>query len=490
MSMKRFALIVCCLMAAMVVAVKSAPTQKKSTMKDTNINMMVISDIHLLAPELHDAGVAAQHLASSDMKLVLQSDQIMSQMADEIIAQKPQMLLITGDLTFNGERASHERLIYHLQKLVKAGIKVLVIPGNHDINNPNARSYKGVKPQDTSTINREEFAALYRDFGYGEGSDRDPNSLSYVCEPVSGLMLLCLDTNRDEENRLKLRGDSVNSYHNDGRLKESTMKWMSRQLEQARTSGKRVVALMHHHLVEHIDGEALVLSNYIVSNHEQVAEALVKGGVKVVFTGHLHITDAATMGGITDVATGSASTYPLPMRAVTIDGSLSSMNINTRFFDKLDSQLLEQGRRQVERSVDGIAAMISGKLWQRVEKMKGSRDMFATLGIDESKMPQSAQQLSVLVLKHLREPLTQSLLLVSHGGEDPSQGAAIIDAVRLGVRGMLDEVMPGQDEIAEFLMDNLMPRVETVLRSALEDINKVDTDEQSSTPDLSLALPL
>ncbi len=105
-------------------------------------------------------------------------------------------------------------------------------------------------------------------------------------------------------------------------------------------------------------------------------------------------------------------------------------------------------------------------------------------------MPQSAQQLSVLLLKHLRVPLTQSLLLVSHGGEDPSQGAAIIDAVRQGVRGMLDEVMPGQDEIAEFLMDNLMPRVETVLRSALEDINKVATDEQSSTPDLSLALPL
>ena len=488
--MKRLTLMACCLMATAMMAVKAAPVKKSSTMKNIGCKMVVISDIHLLAPDLFDNGEASQRLASGDMKLVLHSDLIMQRMVDEIIAQKPQLMLITGDLTLNGSRASHERLISHLRRMEKAGIKVLVIPGNHDINNPNARNYKGAQSQDVPTITREEFAELYYDFGYGEGSKRDPNSLSYVCEPVPGLIMLCIDTNRDEDNRLKSRGDTENSYHNDGRVKDATLDWIRQQLEQAKADGKRVVATMHHHLLEHIDGEARVLSNYIVSKHQKVAEALVKGGVKAVFTGHLHITDAATIGGITDVATGSASTYPLPIRTVEIDRNLDSLRITTRFFDNLDPQLLEQGRQQVEKGADAIGMMISGKLWQRFSRMKDNMDMLAAQGVDISLLPKSAQELSALALKYMREPLKQSLLLVSRGGEEPSQGVAIIDAVKQGVRGMLDEILPGQDDLAEFLMENLMPRVETAMRSALEDINMVGTENQSSTPDHTLVLPL
>ena len=96
-----------------------------------------------------------------------------------------------------------------------------------------------------------------------------------------------------------------------------------------------------------------------------------------------------------------------------------------------------------------------------------------------------------MLLKHLREPLAQSLVIVSQGGEDPKQATAIIEAVKQGVRDMVAEVLPDDDGLAgDFLIENAMPRVEPVLRSALEDINHLGTPKQSSTPDHTLTVVL
>ena len=314
--MRNYLALVCCsLLALMALA---APVKENEEMREKEVKIMVVSDLHLLAPSLYDDGKAAQNLALSDMKLVLKSDVIVDRMVDEIIKEKPQLLLITGDLTFNGARASHEQIVSHLARLAQSGVRTLVIPGNHDVNCPYSKNYTGESPEPVATVTSEEFAQLYAPFGYGAESERDPNSLSYTCEPIAGLVLLCIDSNRYDENRLGVDGEKV-MYHNDGAVKPETLEWIKGQLAKAQSGGKRVLAMMHHHLVEHIDGEAKVLPNYIVANRKEVAQVLRDGGVKMVLTGHLHITDAASDGGIVDVATGSASTYPLPMRTLTID---------------------------------------------------------------------------------------------------------------------------------------------------------------------------
>ena len=107
--MKRFFLTTCCLVAV-VALVAAATTRKKTTVTQNKpYQILVISDTHLLAPELYDDGEAAQKLAQNDMKLVLESDKLMRLTVDWAIKQKPDLLLITGDLTFNGEQASHKR---------------------------------------------------------------------------------------------------------------------------------------------------------------------------------------------------------------------------------------------------------------------------------------------------------------------------------------------------------------------------------------------
>lgn len=481
--MKYFLLTVCCSLVAI------AAQAKTSKMMNTNVphKIMVLSDIHLLAPSLHNNSKASQRLDSKDMKLALQSDLIMEKMVDEIISEKPQLLFISGDLTFDGARVSHERLAEHLQRLQRAGVKTLVVPGNHDVMNPHSRNHLGDIAAPVANITSEEFALIYHDFGYDDNSRRDPNSLSYTCEPVPGLMLLCIDSNIYAANR-----DEEELYHSNGEVKPETLDWIRQQLAEAQKGGKRVIAMMHHHLVEHIDGEARFLPSYIVAHHDQVAQVLKEGGVKAVFTGHLHITDAATSDGITDIATGSASTYPLPVRIATIDPSLTTMTIETHFFEGIDKKTLDKGRAKIEGAADALAGMISRELWSKISTRLGQFiPLLEEQGIDTSKLPLSSNEVAQLITKHLREPLAQSLLTVSRGGEDPTQAQAIIEAVKQGVRGMAADVIPqGDDEIAEFLIKNLMPRVEPTLRSALEDINQVGTSTQSTTHDHKLTIKL
>lgn len=477
-------------MGSMLLAVIAAlPAKGNTMMNDTEVKIMVISDPHLLAPSLAGKGKAAQQLAVGDMKLVLESDLIVRRMVDEIIKEKPRLLFITGDLTFNGERASHERLVSHLGRLEQAGVRCVVIPGNHDINCPYSKSYVGEAAEPVATVSSEEFAQLYLRYGYGAGSKRDPNSLSYTCEPADGLMLLCIDSNRYDENRLGRNGDKV-VYHNEGAVKPETLEWIKEQLDEAKAGGKRVIALMHHHLVEHIDGEAKLLPNYIVANHEEVAKVLRDGGVKVVFTGHLHITDAAMIDGITDVATGSASTYPLPMRIVTVSPELEMLSIETRFFDGLDEELLQRGRQQVENSAEVVARMISRKLWPKINgRMDQLKQMLEMQGMEVTKLPQNAQELSDLLLRHMREPLIKGLLTMSRGNENARNSTVVIDGIKQGVKGMMVELLGDEGEMmAEFLIDEMFPRVEPMLKSALEDINQVGTENESKTDDRTLSV--
>ncbi|MBO4721952.1 MAG: metallophosphoesterase [Muribaculaceae bacterium] len=481
--MKNFFLKSWCLLLSVV-----APSLNATTMQSNdNYKIMVISDVHMLAPSLYDSGKAAQNLDASDMKLVLNSDLIMQRLVDDIIKDKPQLLLISGDLTFNGERASHERLAEHLQRLYQAGIRTLVIPGNHDVMCPYSKQYKGDTPVAVPNVTSGEFAAIYASFGYGGDSQRDPNSLSYTCEPIPGLLLLCIDSNIYAHS-----GDTKVTYHTDGVVKPEALEWIRQQLAQAQQGGKRVIAMMHHHLVEHIDGEAKLLPNYIVSNHGEVAQVLRDGGVKVVFTGHLHITDAATEGGITDVSTGSVSTYPIALRTATIDPSITTMSIETHFFDGIDEKTLNKGRAKIENSAPALASMISRRLWPRMEnRLKQYEPLLVEQGIDTSRLPHDAKDVAKLITNHLREPLTQSLMTVTMGGEDPAQASAIVEAVKQGVQQMMIEIFgDGGESVANFLLANLMPRVEPTLRSALEDINQVGTNAQSSTPDHQLTIKL
>lgn len=461
--------------------------------------IVVISDPHLLSPELITPGSAIDRADGGEIKMMALSDDIMTALVDSIINLNPRMLLIAGDLTHNGERLSHERMAGHLQRLADHGIRSLVIPGNHDCNNPYAVAFLGDKKVPTATVTRDEFAQIYRDYGYGTDSQRDTASLSYSCEPLKGLVVIGIDSNMDDLNTLKARGDSADSYHNAGRVKPQTLQWVAEQAQQARSQGKMVIAMMHHHLVPHFDHQDQLLTNYIVRDHDDVAVQLMQAGIHAIFTGHLHVTDAATgfnedrIDSIVEIATGSVICYPFALRIASIDRKRSALDIDTRWINATQTcpDLREKGRQRIINATPTMADMISGKAWRTIGGRMGQLKRMLEQGGGEVNLPETQQEATQLALRHLREVLSRTLLAIVEGNENEKDYESIIEQGKQGIRAMINEVAPEQaDNLWEFFLAEVYPRLDPLVRSVLEDRNAVGTPNESRTDDLHLTINL
>lgn len=282
------------------------------------VRFAVISDPHLYdAATLGAGGEAFAAELAKDRKLVVESAEIAEEALRMVKAAGVEFLLVAGDLTWNGERVNHEDFAAMLAALEKDGVRVYVIPGNHDVLNPHAAGFgpQGRKPMPGVTPG--EFAEIYRPFGYGEALRRDPGSLSYVAEPVPGLWLLGIDSCRYAENTEK------DGPVTDGRLDAARIAWVETVLADALRLGKAVVVVMHHGVIEHFRLEEKSWGEYLVDDFPEIGRMLAAYGVRVAFTGHFHAQDvvlARFPGGsyLYDVMTGSLATTP-NVRVVAVD---------------------------------------------------------------------------------------------------------------------------------------------------------------------------
>ncbi|MCL1896398.1 MAG: metallophosphoesterase [Clostridiales bacterium] len=282
----------------------------------------VISDLHFYDTSLGTEGAAFDEVLYSDRKLLLDSEALLDYAIDELLGAGLEFVLVSGDLTKDGELVNHERVAGKLQRLVDAGIKVFVVPGNHDVNNPLAVRFVGDGAEPVANISAEDFARIYGNMGYGGAFLRDSSSLSYAAEAVDGLWIVAVDSCRSDEN---VPGEEEVVG---GRITQEQEEWLADVLGQAAEQGKAVIALTHHGLIEHWDGQSKLHPDYLVEDYLHVGEFLASYHVKLGFTGHYHAQDItrAEFGGnvLHDIETGSLVTAPCPIRYCDIrDGSLS-----------------------------------------------------------------------------------------------------------------------------------------------------------------------
>lgn len=283
----------------------------------------VVSDIHVMSPDLFEPGAESLEAwttyYASQRKMLEQSADLFDQFVDKMLSSEPNVLLVTGDLTKDGEVFSHDYVCNGLKKLKEAGIKVLVIPGNHDIggNGNNAFFYADGSVGEISAFNEADFAEFYVDYGYS-GSTVDPKgSLSYVAEPIEGLVVLAIDSHTAS-------------------VSAETLAWLCSKATEARNAGKQVIAMMHHPLFPHITGAELFISTYTVNDYETVRDALIGAGVNVILTGHFHTSDIAKdwngddpVNPIYDINTGSLISYPCDYRMLTLSADKRTIQVET-----------------------------------------------------------------------------------------------------------------------------------------------------------------
>ncbi|MGA9048748.1 MAG: metallophosphoesterase [Dehalococcoidia bacterium] len=341
------------------------------------VNFAVMTDPHTYDPDLGTEGKAFENYIAGDYKLTRESAEILQTAVGEINTENVSFVLVAGDLTDHGDRASHELVAQYLRQLQASGKKVYVIPGNHDIENASAFEYAGNIQLRIRNVTAEDFAQIYADFGYKDALYRDPASLSYVAEPQEGLWLLALDSAR-------YRGKvGETKTVTGGRFSPQTMGWIEDMLIKAAQSGKAVIAMEHHPVTEHFDGMATYFPEFVIENYQAVSRLFAAYNVRLVFTGHFHAQDITERNWpdnkfLFDVETGSLVTYTCPYRVINIDGSqeaaIRSVHIQSIPSHPVDLQGYAKG--QLDKGLTaGITAMITPYGVDSVEAAGIARDV-------------------------------------------------------------------------------------------------------------------
>lgn len=238
--------------------------------------MIVASDLHYLSPAMTDYGEAFQDwMEADDGKVLRYSDQIIDAFLEEAAKKKPSVLILSGDISLNGEKVNHGELARKLRKFQKQGIQVLVVPGNHDINHPWAASYYGADRVETTGVDADGFYEIYHEFGYDQAADRDQDSLSYLYKLDEHYWLMMLDSCQYfPQNQVG------------GRIRKSTLKWMEQWLKEAEKEHVTVIPVAHHNL---LNESVLYKTECTLENQNEVIRLLEKYRVPVYISGHLHL---------------------------------------------------------------------------------------------------------------------------------------------------------------------------------------------------------
>lgn len=268
---------------------------------DFQQRLFVASDLHYLSDDLlSDTNtVYRKETLTNDGRIQEKDTELLSMLIEKVNQEKPSFLVLTGDLTFNGEKVSHQALANELHT-INEDTQVLVIPGNHDTFQEEAATYVNDHVGWTASITDDEFSTLYADFGYSGALSRDVDTLSYVFPLEDHTWALMLDTTLNR----------FNEYYGEtfigGEVLESTMTWIEDMLVQAQSQGIDVISFTHHSLLQH---NRLFTNLFTLYNAPDLISLLQSYGVTLNFSGHIHIQNIATQDGFTDIASASLLDY-------------------------------------------------------------------------------------------------------------------------------------------------------------------------------------
>jgi len=193
-------------------------------------------------------------------------------------------LILAGDLTRDGEYEAHAHLARLLEQFRRdSGVRVAVIPGNHDLNNPDAAEYRSGAKRTARKTSPMEFLMLYGSLVL-PGARRYPGTCGFAADLGDDFRLIAMDTCKYD-----LNGNIMVS----GEISHPQMRWILGECEAAKKAGKAVLGTMHHNLCEHVGYQDALFKGYLLDDYIAVRETLADAGMRYCFTGHVHAGGAA-----------------------------------------------------------------------------------------------------------------------------------------------------------------------------------------------------
>lgn len=294
-----------------------------------DLSFAVASDLHINVDELELEWYSddpiygyANRRAAMEHESGFIIDEFLNQCAED---DNIQFVLISGDLADNGRRIPEEH--YTMAEKFKnfeekTGKQIYVIPGNHDFGNLG----------EYCEVDLARFMEIYADFGYNQALTRAEGHGSYTADLSDKYRLIALDSNDPDKST------------EDG-MTEDRVEWVIEQAEQAYADNKYPILMMHHNLLDHLPMQRILSHDFIIRNHTATAEKWANAGIKLVFSGHEHCSDAtsytSTKGNIiSDFATTSLTMYPLQYRYMEMYDN--EIRYEAKTIDKIDTDALTQ----------------------------------------------------------------------------------------------------------------------------------------------------
>lgn len=272
---------------------------------ERDVNIVQISDVHYFSNKLTDYGhIFESEVENGDAKSVRYVESIMDAFVYEMYDKKPDLIVVSGDISYNGEKLSHIEFASKLRKLKESGIDSIVIPGNHDIDYYKVKSFFGEQSQDIDAATIEDFIEIYREFGYDSEkiNSRDKHSLSYIYDLNEKISILMIDTSTE------------NNIMN---ISDKTYKWIERELQSRSLLGKTVISVTHQNILGH---NKMFISGYKIANSSKLVDLFNKYNVRLNLSGHMHAQHISENKKVYDAAVGCISLYPNLYAEIKIDG--------------------------------------------------------------------------------------------------------------------------------------------------------------------------
>lgn len=358
---------------------------------------------------------AFKRKSTTEMKLLAESGANLKATLRELEKQDLDILLVSGDLSSDGERqalidvANALRKFQNDMRVSNADFQVLVTTGNHDVNNDKATDYETTKGTPATSVKKSDFAKIFAGLGYPDMSveeakkyydDEYDNTQNLKYMPydavdqayVHSTLATNATVNYMSENTVSLDYAELSYVFGNDKItvvsldttKSSDVAgdggavggdwtdlldmWLNAESTFAGMNTSRVISMSHHNILEHFTFEELYLSDYIVKGWERAVDTLLGLGVDYHFSGHIHANDVASY-----VDYAGRTIYDLTTPSVVSHGAGYKVNelkyfsdgasdINTTTYDITDadySLLFNEGYLNVENYNDEYDDILS-----------------------------------------------------------------------------------------------------------------------------------
>lgn len=337
------------------------------------LTIKVITDIHLYSKKLGTSGSAYDNANAKSQIMLAESGDILDSAFNQIANDREcDILLISGDITSNGDFDSHKEIIEKLRALKARGKKVYVITATHDFRkNGETYAYSGDERFTIPAATRDLLYDMYREFGPDEAIAVHRESMSYIIQLAEGYRLFALN---DDSN---LGGKSGFS--------DECFEWISAQAKKARDDGQFIIAMTHHPLIAPSPIYEIIGKGDMLGDYKQRIEQLADIGVQFIFTGHTHIPNVSMHqtergNAIYDICTGSAIGFPGSIRVAEFNSSENKINLSTELVETPES-FKKEGKNLQECLEEQLIGVI--------------RNMMKVAGEDIDRLADAAMSISV-----------------------------------------------------------------------------------------------